>query len=202
MASVLSRSGYNSPMPEFIDTCKNFYRALQGSEFTRDNHWLPDVGIYRGDCSGLILQLLARFNHPRYSAEFWQDATGSARPKAWQLFDYFQRQGAGDGHYLQLAVGDLLLWRKRNPPKSGDTGHALVILAVGDYCSQTQTLMVRVLDASKRPHDHDSRQAPGVGLGDMRLSLDSDGIVNGYIWSAEEPKRARNQILWVPASRL
>ncbi len=180
-----------------LRTSLNFYRQVRLSAFGRENNWQPETGEYRGDCSGLLLTLLEQ-----HSCTHFQQLCAHAqspRPKAYQIYDWLSQPQTGITLSRRLDAvqpGDIIIWRKLNPPKSGDTGHLALVLELGELdANREQQLSIKVMDVSKQAHDLDDRDRPGIACGWMRLTADSDGCVNGYIWSTELKKAKRTQIL-------
>lgn len=180
-------------MHSFLHNSLKFYQQLKGSAFCRENDWQVDIGVYRGDCSGLILTLLEQ-HKPALLLQLCQEY--GSRPKAFEIYDWFkQAPKAVTLKYTlaDVAPGDLIMWRKVNPPKSGDTGHLAVVTETGE--AHNQHLSIKVMDASKQAHDDDDRARPGVACGWMQLTADEQGAVNGYIWSTELKKAKRTAIV-------
>lgn len=180
-------------MPSFLQNSLNFHHQIKRSVFCRDNDWQADSGVYSGDCSGLILTLLEQYQ-PALLLQLNQ-AYGS-RPKAFEIYNWFQKipNTVTLKHTLNdVAAGDLIMWRKLNPPKTGDTGHLAVVIEVGE--THHQRLPIKVMDASKQAHDNDDCERPGVACGWMQLTADEQGAVNGYIWSTEVKKAKRTSIV-------
>lgn len=181
-------------MKSFLNHCEDFYRQLRDSVFCRENDWQADARIYRGDCSGLILTLLELYQPALLQA--LQQAANTERPKAFQIYDWLASKPHGVKLYSQLddiKAGQLLAWRKVSPPASGDTGHLLVVLEVGEVVQQQ--LAIKVLDCSKQAHDSEDKDRPGIGCGWMTLSADANLEVNGYVWSKTLKKAKRTAIV-------
>lgn len=180
-------------MNSFLQNSLNFYEHINSSVFCRENDWQADSGTYRGDCSGLILTLLQQHQPERLSALTQQYGP---RPKAFEIYEWFKQPLTAvtlKNTLSEVAPGDLIIWRKLNPPKSGDTGHLAVVIEIGE--SDKQRLRIKVMDASKQAHDHDDRDRPGVACGWMQLTADENNAVNGYIWSTELKKAKRTSII-------
>lgn len=180
-------------MPKFLHNSLNFYQQVSHSVFCRENNWQADSGIYSGDCSGFILTLLQQYR-PSLLLELTKQY--GHRPKAFQIYDWFKQPNTAitlKNTLADITPGDLILWRKLNPPKSGDTGHLAIVIEIGE--SQHRCLRIKVMDASKQAHDHDDRDRPGLACGWMSLTADDSGYVNGYIWSAELKKSKRTSIV-------
>ena len=210
------------PTPvEFLQTCLDFKRRLKDCHFCRENNWTPSSGLYRGDCSGFILTLL-KLHNPKLLHDLQQHSNNN-RPKAFEIHNWLKQSPNGVNLRQQLTdiqPGQLLSWRKINPPKSGDTGHLAIVLEVlevdqknkltffreqhrgqhlenqlKNHREKSQRLSIKVLDLSKQAHDHDDLPRPGIACGWMQLTADDSGIVNGYIWSSELKKSKRTDII-------
>lgn len=90
------------------------------------------------DCSGLINLL---FEHASLPLPY-----GLARPKAVHYFNVLQELGSDK--IAKLAPGHMLAWRKDQLPKSGDTGHVLIVAEAPEQLAQGSYL-VSVYDATK-----------------------------------------------------
>lgn len=180
-------------MNSFLQNSLHFYEQINSSFFCRENDWQGDSGTYRGDCSGLILTLLEQ-HEPALLLQLCQEYR--SRPKAFEIYDWFKQAPQTVTLKYTLAdvvPGDLIMWRKVKPPKSGDTGHLAVVIEIGE--AHNQRLSIKVMDASKQAHDDDDRARPGVACGWMQLTADEQGVVNGYIWSTELKKAKRTSIV-------
>ena len=186
----------NGTRQSFLQTSIHFYRQVRLSFFCRENNWQPETGEYRGDCSGLLLTLLEQYDCNRYQ-QLCAHAH-SPRPKAFQIFDWLSQPQAGirlNNRLDAVQQGDIIIWRKVTPPKSGDTGHLALVLELGALDPNQQQLSIKVMDVSKQAHDMDDRDRPGIACGWMRLTADSDGCINGYIWSTALKKTKRTEVL-------
>jgi len=186
----------------FLQTCIDFKRRLNDCYFCRDNNWTPDTGIYRGDCSGFILTLL-QLHDPKLLNDLQQYSKNN-RPKAFEIHDWLKQSPSGVNLKQQLSdiqPGQLLSWRKINPPKTGDTGHLAIVLEISQQVQRkapqknNNILSIKVMDLSRQAHDYDDLPRPGIACGWMQLTADDNGIVNGYIWSSELKKSKRTDIL-------
>ena len=110
--------------------------------------------------------------------------------RVFELFDFLDGKACVKYRYSELAVGDIILWRKNIVPRKGDSGHIAIITEL------MEDGWIRVYDYSKQPHSNESCIRPGTGIGTMKLILDGDEI-NGFIWSKENKKTKRTKVLGI-----
>ncbi|WP_317930108.1 DTW domain-containing protein [Halioxenophilus sp. WMMB6] len=157
------------------------------------NHWLalPNRAFAREpvvtgeaiacDCSGLINLL---FEQLQLSKPYQL-----ARPKAVHYFAILQE--IGSNRLANLKPGNLLAWRKDKLPKSGDSGHVLMVagepLAVADHCYR-----LAVVDATKLEQ--------GIARREIELQVDEAGQLIGVRLHRAENKFKRTAIYHHPLS--
>lgn len=90
------------------------------------------------DCAGLITLAFDRLSIPKPYA--------LTRPRAVHYFAILQE--IGSNHISQLEPGSLLTWRKDQVPKSGDSGHVLVVAGRPVQCTE-HAYKLSVIDATK-----------------------------------------------------
>jgi len=86
------------------------------SSFSRERFIDYEKGIIKTDCSGVLHLLLKEYNIDLFPTTH----------KAWEVFEFIKSHGATDKIH-HLSEGNILSWRKINPPQSGDTGHICII---------------------------------------------------------------------------
>jgi DTW domain-containing protein YfiP len=99
------------------------------------------------------------------------------RPKAVHYFNLLQE--IGSAHIGSLQPGHLMAWRKERPPRSGDTGHVLV---VSGPVRQTQTHEYRV------PVIDSSQLNNGLARHELMLRTDDTGHIVGLRLHAQTTK--------------
>ncbi|WP_412470018.1 MULTISPECIES: hypothetical protein [unclassified Halobacteriovorax] len=110
--------------------------------------------------------------------------------RVYEFFDSVEDKSFVKHRLSELAVGDLILWRKNTIPFSGDTGHIAIIREI------LTDGWIRVYDYSKQPHSNEVCTRPGLGEGEMKLILDGDEIL-GFIWSKEIKKTKMTKVLGI-----
>lgn len=151
------------------------------------------------DCSGFITSLFTYVNYHGVTTVFsdWQagqensipeagcfDPPGTGdglcqNPNAKNYFTYFT-QGINGFQPVTLAdiqPGDLLAFANTKTQPQ-DSGHVMLIVAVSQDTSDSNTQFVVVADETVDPHDDDSRGTTqhGVGLGVAKLVQTSGGL--------------------------
>lgn len=124
------------------------------------------------DCSGLINLLFDALQIPKpYQIK---------RPKALHYFAVLQEMGSD--HIDSLDEGSLLAWRKELVPKSGDTGHVLVVMG-SPVLLAPQLYRVPVVDATKLNN--------GLARREIEVQTDSLGKLVGVRLHLSESKFKR-----------
>lgn len=164
-----------------LDDAFHILENIVDNSYSSENYIEEQKGIYRTNCSGIIIHLLKK--------------NGISLPfkKAYEYFDFFKNSDYQKIERIDdLAPGDLIIWRKNNIPKKGTTGH--MALCVGHIDKTSDRGTIRVFDCVKMKHDNDTRRENGIGLGDLVL-LHEDGVANGFIWSSESSKTKYTEVL-------
>ena len=131
------------------------------------------------DCSGLIFLLEDHFQiKPPFQVE---------RPKALHYFALLQE--IGSDKVDKLEPGNILAWRKDNPPKSGDTGHVLIV------ASKPRQLDVGLVDVDV--YDATKREK-GLAKRTIQLQVDDLGCLIGVKLHASDTKIKRTPIYHGP----
>lgn len=127
------------------------------------------------DCSGLMNLLFEELSLPAPYA--------LSRPKAVHYFSVLQE--IGSKRIDTLKPGHLLAWRKDVLPKSGDTGHVLMV--AGELIKDGEGLYrLPVFDASKA--------LEGLSFRDIQLQATPDGELLGVRLHAQDSKVKRTAI--------
>ncbi len=127
------------------------------------------------DCSGFINLLFNALGLPLpYQIE---------RPKALHYFAVLQE--IGSTHISTLKSGHLLAWRKEQPPRSGDTGHVLLVMSEPTAIDAAR-YRVTIVDASK--------QQNGLAQRDIELHTDTAGTLVGVRLHLNAPKVKRSAL--------
>ncbi len=141
-----------------FQTILDTWLRIPNKFFRRDS--VVDHDQIHCDCSGLIALL---FDELQLKKPYGLD-----RPKAVHYFALLQE--IGSDRIDKLLPGNLLAWRKNQLPKSGDTGHVLVIDDVPVEVAKHR-FQVSVVDATKK--------ANGLSRRNIELHTDDSGKIIG-----------------------
>lgn len=131
------------------------------------------------DCAGLITLACDHLLIPKPYA--------LVQPRAVHYFAILQE--IGSSHISQLGPGSLLAWRKDRVPKSGDSGHVLVV--TGRPQERVEGVyQLSILDATK-VHD-------GLARRDVYVHTNSQGTLIGVQLHLAEAKVKRTAIYHAP----
>ncbi len=153
-----------------MDDVLALWLAKPEKRFSRESIVGPDA-IYC-DCSGFI-NLLASELGVKYPY-------GVERPKAVHYFSVLQE--IGSRHIASLSRGSLLAWRKEQLPRSGDTGHVLIVAAKPQQLDST-CYKVSVIDSTKA--------CDGLSQRDIILHTDEQGLLIGVRLHDQDKKVKR-----------
>lgn len=131
------------------------------------------------DCSGLINLLCERLAVPKPYA--------LKQPKAVHYFAILQE--IGSSHISQVKPGNLMAWRKENVPRSGDSGHVLLVAAEPQRVEEN-VYQLKVIDATKLQD--------GLARREIRLHTNAQGGVIGVQLHLSETKVKRTPIYHAP----
>lgn len=144
-------------------------------EFSRTPLWSPK-GL-SCDCAGLITLLLKEQNlFPKELIE---------TPKVKDYFEWLASSPEKKTTIQEIDRYDVLAWKKENPPKSGDTGHILLLLRrpkkLGNNEYQVQILEVNRFD--------------GISKRIVHLTTYNDGRLKGIQWHPHNQKVKETTLL-------
>lgn len=98
---------------------------------------------------------------------------------------------------VNISPGQIFVWKKKTPPKNGDTGHCGIIESWPLEIKKNY-YQVKVRDMSKSAHDNECESRPGITSGDIYLKT-RDGKVIGVQWGGQSKKIKITEILfWKP----
>ena len=160
-----------------IQTLLDTWLSLPDKGFSRDAQ-VNSYGIHC-DCSGLINLL---FNHMGMTKPYALE-----HPKA--VHYYAMLQEVGSSHISQVKPWNLMAWRKDNVPKSGDTGHVLLVAGVPLKTAE-QVYHLDVIDATKVSN--------GLARRKIELHTNEHGTVIGVRLHLSETKVKRSPIYHAP----
>lgn len=140
-------------------------------EFSRVPSW--DKKGLSCDCAGLITILLDNFQGEK-----------SPNLKAYEYFELFEAQNPKTNIH-ELKRFDVLVWRKLTPPKSGDTGHILIITSRPKKLKDDH-YEIKVLEVNRYN---------GLVERTIELTTFKDGKLKGVAWHPEKKKVKETEIL-------
>lgn len=155
------------------------------------NAWLelPDKGFSRNpavtstgvhcDCSGLINLLCDHLDVPKPYA--------LTKPRAVHYFAVLQE--IGSNNIRQIKPWNLMAWRKDSVPKSGDSGHVLLVAGEPEVVVEN-VYRLAVIDATKLHN--------GLARREIYLHTDAQGRVIGAQLHVSETKVKRSPIFHAP----
>jgi DTW domain-containing protein YfiP len=160
-----------------LQTLTNAWLELPDKGFSR-NPTVTSVGIHC-DCSGLISLLCDHLSVPKPYA--------LKQPRAVHYFAILQEIGSHNIH--QIKPWSLMAWRKDNVPKSGDSGHVLLVAGEPKKVEEN-VYRLAVIDATK-VHN-------GLARREICLHTNVQGKVIGVQLHASETKVKRSPIYHAP----
>ncbi|MDA7674596.1 hypothetical protein N8704_01830 [bacterium] len=94
-----------------------------------------------------------------------------------------------------LLPGDILAWKSLKIVKGKSTGHVLMI-ASNPKLDKNGLYLVRIIDSTTGLHANDSRtkHSPGLGSGNIWLSADKEGNLNGFKSNLHRSLNLKNTI--------
>jgi DTW domain-containing protein len=161
---------------EFTALLKNWLE-LPKKRFVR-NPSVNTSGI-QCDCAGLITLACEHLLIPKPYA--------LVQPRAVHYFAILQE--IGSSHISQVGPGSLLAWRKDRVPKSGDSGHVLVVAGRPQKRSES-VYQLTIIDATK-VHD-------GLAQRDIYVHTNAEGTLIGVQLHLTEAKVKRTAIYHAP----
>jgi DTW domain-containing protein len=163
--------------PDEFSALLQHWLELPEKRFAR-NPSVNSSGI-QCDCAGLITLACDHLSIPKpYML---------AQPRAVHYFAILQE--IGSSHITQIRPGSLLAWRKDRVPKSGDSGHVLVVAKRPQERSEG-VYQLTVIDATK-VHD-------GVAQRDIYVHTNAQGALIGVQLHLAEGKVKRTAIYHAP----
>jgi hypothetical protein len=159
--------------------------------------WNDDTGVYKVDCTGYVNRMVEDAVPEAYDE--LGDARGTTHPAAKDYYYFFKSISIGGtrGRWRRpervssLRPGDLLVYRYKEDPGTGSTGHAMIVVGipVKDSTRGSSIYRVRVSDSARSGHTRDNRDSDtsGVGAGEILVRVDSNGQPVSYTWSTTGP---------------
>ena len=138
-----------------------------------------NTNVIECDCAGLVTLLCEHLSIPKPYA--------LVQPRAVHYFAILQE--VGSSHISQLGPGSFLAWRKERVPKSGDSGHVLVVAGHPQERSEG-VYQLTVVDATKAYE--------GLAQRDMFVHTNAQGSLIGAQLHLSETKVKRTAIYHAP----
>lgn len=160
-----------------LQALTNAWLELPEKGFSR-HPALTSTGVHC-DCSGLISLLCEHFAVPKPYA--------LKKPRAVHFFAILQE--IGSNHISQIKPWNLMAWRKENIPKSGDSGHVLLVTGEPQKIAEN-VYRLAVIDATK-VHN-------GLARREICLHTNEHGKVIGVQLHISETKVKRSPIYHAP----
>ena len=151
-----------------LKVIQNIQSQIKSNQYSRTPFVDESQGIYHFDCTGFVAYVLKRCNINIQST------------RASDLFDELDDLMIPIKSFRDVSCGDVIIWKKNNIPKHGDSGHVGIVKEV---CGSRLT----IYDCVKSIHDNDSRIDSGIGHGDIEILLDNDQAV-GFKWLGSSKK--------------
>jgi DTW domain-containing protein YfiP len=144
-------------------------------EFTREPQWSQDK--ISCDCAGLITLLLKEQG-------VFPESLGP-RPKVKDYFKWLNDSPLKKSTINELERYDVLLWKKDRPPKSGDTGHILLLLSRPRKKTDT-TYELNILEINR---------FEGLAKRKIEIITFKDGRLKGIAWQPNSHKVKETTII-------
>ena len=196
-AFIFAASAFSSELISI--EAETILSAIKDTDYSHKSFIDEKSVIYISDCSGFLVYIIKR-TLPQ-SLEKVKISEGHKSRRAVNFYDTIIRAGNEKvpcwTRIFKLedaAPGDILVWV--NPPNSGDSGHAMIIMAAPTPEGK-QLFKIKICDSSKSPHGHDSR-APGsngIGAGFIFIEINENGSPTAFRWSSMSSKNVSRPIV-------
>lgn len=149
-------------------------QSIKEHHFSRE--LLFKDGLLKCDCSGLITYLLKQTN-------YFPDTLNSS-PRVIDFFQYATKQGPKT-KVQELKPYDCLMWRKGDIPKTGDSGHILLLKGEPKKISE-EHFVIPILDVTRES---------GLKEREIDIFTDLSGEMWGVRWSENQKKVKKTPLL-------
>ena len=189
--------------PALLAQAREVFSRTKETTYTHKLEIDEARGRFALDCSGFVEYTLAK-GAPAALADLEaglarMQKKPPKRPLAKHFVRYFSALGDGGeksanwkpvSRVSEMRAGDVLAWLMPEEIESTNTGHVMIVRATpSPNGSVPGEWIVPVADATSRKHGKSDSRAKsgttGLGIGDIVLLADAQGIPKGYRWSME-----------------
>jgi len=193
-----------NPSARFAEIVEALLADMTATEYQHKTEIDEEAGVLKCDCSGLIGHVLRNHFPEAYLHVDGSSRPDRVRPLAANFCETFiaanEKEGKGSPwkpitKIEDLRPGDIFAWKKRKIVKGESTGHVLMIAGLPKR-EEGGLFRFRVIDSTRSPHANDTRtpKSLGVGAGEMWLSADDDGRLNGFKVSEHSKLSMKNTV--------
>lgn len=190
VSRVLAEDRPEAPSAYFSQIVETLLVEMNESKYQHTTEIDEKTGVWNCDCSGLMGHILRRHFPEAYLHVDGPTRPERTRPLAANFCETFIATGEKNTKgipwkriikVIDLRPGDLFAWKSLKIVKGKSTGHVLMIAGTPKL-DDNGLYRVRVVDSTRGLHANDSRtqETLGVGSGDIWLSADKDGNLNGF----------------------
>lgn len=193
-----------APSTQFAQIVETLFAEMTASKYQHKTEINEETKVWNCDCSGLIGHILRRHFPEAYLHVDGPTRPTRVRPLAANYCETFLAAGqktSKGGPWKQITIvtdlrpGDIFAWKSLKIVKGKSTGHVLMIAGTPKL-DDNGLYLVRVIDSTRGLHANDSRTQDtlGVGSGEIWLSADKDGKLNGFKNSNRRSLSLKNTI--------
>ena len=121
------------------------------------------------DCSGIIHLLLELINNESIPKSY----------KAFEIYNHLLLSTHSSSYIHHVREGMILLWKKKLPPKSGDTGHCCIVyqapIEIVSSRKERREFEIEIFEVSKNANGPQRRK--------LRIQTDLCGRMKGVLWN-------------------
>ena len=206
-AAILNASAKeasNKASFRFAKILETHLSLMKSSRYQHKTEINEKAGVWNCDCSGLIGHILRRHFPEAYLYVDGPTFPNRVRPLAANYCETFIKYGQNEHNgspwreitkVSDLLPGDILAWKSLKIVKGKSTGHVLMI-ASNPKLDKNGLYLVRIIDSTTGLHANDSRtkHSPGLGSGNIWLSADKEGNLNGFKSNLHRSLNLKNTI--------
>ena len=173
----------------FAKILETHLSQMKSTKYQHKTEINEKAGVWNCDCSGLIGHILRRHFPEAYLYVDGPTFPNRVRPLAANYCETFIKYGQTERNgspwrkitkVSKLLPGDILAWKSLKIVKGKSTGHVLMIASTPEL-DKNGLYLVRIIDSTTGLHANDSRtkHTNGLGSGNIWLSADKEGNLNG-----------------------